>query len=150
MDKKEIKRRLHERCLDLHMTKVKRLETAVEEAENSANDYGPQSDIYDSQKMQMIIDRDMYASQLQNEMSLLETLYKIDPLITNTKVEFGCVVETDSQKLYVAIGLGKVTIDAGEFYVISTKVPIYDAIKGKQKGDTFEFRGIQQIIRDIY
>lgn len=150
MDKRIIKKRLLEQCLELVQKKIGHLEMAMAEAESSANEYGPQSDIYDSQIMQIIGDRDMYAGQLKTEMDMLETLYKIDVNTTHDEVEFGSIVETESQKIFIAIGLGKLTIENTVYYAISTKVPFYLAMKGRRKGDAFEFRGNKFTILDIY
>jgi hypothetical protein len=150
MDKQLLKKRLYERCLEIHRQKILTLETAMKDAEESANAYGHQSDIYDSQIMEMIGSRDMYAAQLRSELNHLETLYKIDPTISSKQVGFGCVVETDLQKVFVSIGLGKVTIENDHYFAISTKVPFFEAMKGKSKGDVFDFRGTKVRILDVY
>jgi hypothetical protein len=98
MDKQLLKNRLFDRCMEIHRQRIINLETAMKDAEESANQYGPQSDIFDSQIMEMIRSRDMYASQLSLELGHLETLHKIDPTVRCDKVEFGSVVETELQK----------------------------------------------------
>jgi hypothetical protein len=150
MDKQLLKNRLFERCLEIHRQRIVNLETAMKDAEESANQYGPQSDIFDSQIMEMIRSRDMYASQLSMELGHLETLHKIDPTIRSIKVEFGSVVETELQKVFVSIGLGKVLIENDQYFAISTKVPFFEAMKGKTKGAVFEFRGKNIRILDIF
>jgi hypothetical protein len=150
MDKQFIKKRLYDRCLEIYRQKIQILETAIRDAEESANQYGPQSDIYDSQIMEMIGSRDMYAAQLNSELSHLETLHKIDPTIRSEKVGFGSVVETDLQKVFISVGLGKIIIENGQYFAISTRVPFYEAMKGKSKGDIFEFRGNNVRILDVY
>jgi transcription elongation GreA/GreB family factor len=150
MDKQLLKNRLFERCLEIHRQRIVNLETAMKDAEESANQYGPQSDIFDSQIMEMIRSRDMYATQLSMELVHLETLHKIDPTIRSNKVEFGSVVETELQKVFVSIGLGKVLIENDQYFAISTKVPFFEAMKGKTKGEVFEFRGKNIRILDIF
>ncbi|MFU8844507.1 MAG: hypothetical protein ACNA7V_11945 [Bacteroidales bacterium] len=150
MDKQLLKKRLFDKCLEIHRQKILNLETAMKDAEESANQYGHQSDIYDSQIMEMIGSRDMYAAQLRSELEHLETLHKVDPTIRNKQVGFGSVVETDLQKVFVSIGLGKVIIENDQYFAISTRVPFFEAMKGKSKGDVFEFRGTKVRILDIY
>lgn len=150
MDKQLLKNRLFDRCLEIHRQRIVNLETAMKDAEESVNQYGPQSDIFDSQIMEMIRSRDMYASQLNMELGHLETLHKIDPTIKSNKVEFGSVVETELQKVFVSIGLGKVLIENDQYFAISTKVPFFEAMKGKSKGEVFEFRGKNIRILDVF
>jgi len=150
MDNRILKEKIYEKCLEGHLEKVKHLENAMEEAEKSAHDYGQQSDVFDSHRMQLIGKRDMYAQQLTRELELLETLHKIDITINHDAVSFGSMVITNMQKVFVSIGLGKITFENETFYAISLQVPFYQAMKGLKKGDEFEFRGKKIKILDLF
>jgi hypothetical protein len=150
MDNRILKEKIYEKCHEVHMNKIKNLESAMQDAEKSAHDYGQQSDIFDSHRMQLIGKRDMYAQQLITEMDLLETLHKIDITINHKIVSFGSVVITNMQKVFVSIGLGKITIENDTFYAISLQVPFYQAMRGLKKGDEFEFRGKKIKILDLF
>ena len=132
------------------MEKIKHLETAMQEAEKSAHDYGKQSDVFDSHRMQLIGKRDMYAQQLKTEMEALETLHKIDLSLNHKFVEFGSVVITNNQKVFVSIGAGKISIENENYYAISLQVPFFKAMKGLKKGDEFEFRDNKLKILEVY
>ena len=132
------------------MDKIRHLESAMEEADKMAHEYEQSSDDADSHKMELIGSRDMYAKQLQTEMDLLETLNKVDFNQDHRVVEFGSVVITDMQKVFISIGLGKVNVDNDTFYAISLQVPFYQAMKGLKKGDTFDFRGRKVKIIDLF
>lgn len=134
----------------MHLEKIKHLENAMEEAEKMAHDYEQPSDDLDSHKMELIGSRDMYAKQLQVEMDLMETLNKIDLNLDHEKIEFGSVVITDMQKVFISIGIGKVAVDNDVYYAISLQVPFYQAMKGLKKGDTFDFRGKTVKILDVF
>ncbi|MCD4682343.1 MAG: hypothetical protein K8R86_03585, partial [Bacteroidales bacterium] len=105
---------------------------------------------FDSHRMQLIGKRDMYAHQLKTEMDLLETLYKIDISVNYDNVAFGSVVITNLQKIFVSIGLGKITIENDTFFAISLQVPFFQAMKGLKKGDEFEFRGKKIKIMEVF
>ena len=107
----------------MHLEKIRHLESAMQEAENTANEYEHTGDDSDSHKMELIGNRDMYAKQLQVEMDLLETITKIDLNVDRDVVEFGSVVVTDMQKVFIAIGLGKITLENDTYYAISLQVP---------------------------
>lgn len=150
MDTQLLKRNLLERCKEIQGEKIQHLELAMQEAEKSAHELGQVSDMFDAQRMQLIGSRDMYAGQLKGELELLETLYKIEYAVSRKKVEFGSLVLTDMQNVFISIGLGKVTLNDEVFYAISTKVPFYQAMQGLKKGQTFDFRGKQIKILDVF
>jgi transcription elongation GreA/GreB family factor len=136
--------------MEIHLEKIRHLESAMQEAEMTANEYEHQNDDSDSHKMELIGNRDMYAKQLQAEMDMLETISKIDLNADHDKVEFGSVVITDMQKVFIAIGLGKLSIENDVYYAISLQVPFYHAMKGLKKGDVFDFRGQKVKILDVF
>lgn len=150
MNNKLRKEELYNKCLEIHMEKIKHLETAMQESEKSAHGYGKQSDAFDAHRMQLIGNRDMYAQQLKTEMKALETLHKIDLSINHKTVEFGSVVVTNLQKVFVSIGVGKVTLENDTYYAISLQVPFFLSMKGLKKGDEFEFRGNKLNILEVF
>ncbi len=150
MDNTLIRKQIFGKCLEMHMEKVRHLEAAMDEAEKMANEYEQSSDDADSHKMELIGSRDMYAKQLQAEMDLLETLNKVDITQEHKVVEFGSVVVTDMQKVFISIGIGKVLVDNDTYYAISLQVPFYQSMKGLKKGDTFDFRGKKVKILNVF
>jgi hypothetical protein len=150
MDKTLLRKQLFTKCMELHMEKIRHLDAAMEEAEKTAHEYDEPSDDSDTHKMELIVNRDMYAKQLQMEMDMLETLNKMDITVNHGQVEFGSVVVTDMQKVFISIGIGKVEVGKDTFYAISLQVPFYQAMKGLKKGDTFDFRGRKVKILDVF
>lgn len=150
MNNKIRKEELLNKCLEIHMKKIKHLETAMDEAEKSAHGYGKQSDVFDSHRMQLIGNRDMYAQQLKTEMEALATLHKIDLSINHKTVEFGSVVITNKQKVFVSIGAGKIDIENETYYAISLQVPFFKSMKGLKQGDEFEFRENKLKILEVF
>lgn len=150
MNNRILKGEIYNKCLDVHMEKINHIETAMQEAEKSAHDYGKQSDVFDSHRMQLIGKRDMYAHQLKTELEVLETLYKIDLSINHKSVEFGSIVITNNQKVFVSIGAGKIPVENETYFAISLQVPFFQAMKGLKKGDEFEFRGNKIKILEVF
>ncbi len=145
-----IRKQLYDRCIEMHMEKIRHLEAAMDEAEKTAHEYDEPSDDSDTHKIDMINSRDMYAKQLKMEMDLLETLNKVDINQDHNRVEFGSVVITELQKVFVSIGIGKIQVENDTYYAISLQVPFYQAMKGLKKGDTFDFRGQRLKILDVF
>ena len=68
----------------------------------------------------------------------------------HNSVTIGSVVETDIKRFYVSVGLEEFDVEEAEFFGLSTRAPIYSAMIGKKKGDSFTFRGKEHKIQDLY
>ena len=93
---------------------------------------------------------ELYAKQLDKAKIVINTLHKIPLDRKITTVEFGAIVITNKQDLFISAGLGKIVIDAKEFYAVSAVVPIFKALKGKQKGEEINFNGTTYSITEVY
>lgn len=126
------------------------LKDVMDEAQNAANDYGLPKDRYDSFRTQLLRKRDMFAQQLVKANEQLDTLNKINPEKELDKVEFGSIVITNKQMMFVSIGLGKIEVDEQIYYAISPTVPIFNAMRDKKKGEEFVFNSSKFIIKDLF
>jgi hypothetical protein len=97
----------------------------------------------------MMRKRDMYVQQYKAALDQLDILKKIDPEKLLTKVEFGAIVITDKQKLFIACGLGKVKAGKNSYYAISPMVPFYASIEGLSEGDIYTFRDTSGKILEV-
>jgi len=150
MNKLEIKKKLFDACMSHQIEVVENLKDLMSDAQQSANDYGMPKDRYDSYRMQILRKRDMYGQQLEKALEEISILKKINISTENIEVGFGSVVFTDDQKLFISISLGKIEIEKETYYAVSVKVPFYEVIKGKKKGSTFEFRGKENQILEVF
>ncbi len=144
-----IKETLLNICKENQLESIKNLKLTMDEAQKSANDYGAPKDRYDAYRTQMMRKRDMMAQQLQKANEQFELLDRIDGEKEYDKVEFGALVITDKQKLFVSVSLGKITVESEDYYAISPAVPVYQAMEGKKAGEEFEFRGNTMKIVEI-
>jgi hypothetical protein len=150
MEKIEIKTALINACRAKLLETIANLEAAMADAQQQANDYGPPRDRYDAFRTQLMRRRDMMAQQMVKEMNELKALDRLDPKKLLEKVEFGAIVLTKDQNYFISIGLGKIEIGASDYYTISPMVPICQAISGKKKNETAEFRGNKILILDVF
>lgn len=125
-------------------------EHSVREAQQMANEYGPPKDRYDGFRMQLLRKRDLMAEQLQRSLDDLEAVKRIGVKRENPSVSLGAMVITETQKLFIATGLGKIEADGEKWHVISTSAPIVSIIQGLHKGDTFEFQGKKIRILEVF
>ena len=155
MENKGLKAEILNVCKQIQKQTIDRLSSTVEDSQKSANEYGCPRDRYDAFRAQLLRQRDMFAQQLQKAVEQLDTLNRISPEKKLDKVEFGAVVTTNKNKLFISIGLGKIVIpfsnhEKVEYYSVSPIVPIYKAMEGKRVGDGFVFNGQKYIIENIF
>jgi len=146
----EFKAKIVNHSRELQMKAIANLKAEVNEAQKSANDYGAPKDRYDSFRTQMLRKRDMFAKQLLKAEEQLSALNKIPLDKPIQSVEFGSIVITDKQKLFVSVGLGKMEVEGQTIFAISPIVPIVNALRGKTKGETIVFNGRKINIMEVY
>ncbi|MEI6749574.1 MAG: hypothetical protein ACOYMF_11125 [Bacteroidales bacterium] len=149
MDNLAFKKKLLEHCIQLKLANAENISAAMDEAQQSANEYGSPKDRYDSFRAQMLAKHDMFAQQLQTVKSELLLLQRIDGTRFVDIVGFGALVFLDDQIVFVSVGLGKVEFEGSTCYAVSLNVPLCKAMNGLKKGDSFDFRGKKMEILDI-
>jgi transcription elongation GreA/GreB family factor len=145
----EIKRKLRTRCKEQLDAMASDFRKEMEDAQQSANEYGAPKDRYDAYRTQLLRKRDMFGQQLAKLNVQLDVLDKIDPDRKCKVVEFGALVVTSRQKLFIATGLGKIELEGETYYAISAAVPIFKAMEGKRAGDEFVFNDQKTTIVEI-
>lgn len=145
-----IKQRVLDACFEQQKKVMQNLKVVMEEVADSAEEYGLPKDLYDSYRNQMMSKRDMFAQQLQKIQEQVDILRRVDMTRTYNSARFGAIVVTETQRIFIAAGLGKVNADGVEYFVISALVPFYGAIDGKKAGDTFDFRGKKEKIVEVF
>ena len=100
-----IKEALLARCIALKEETEANIMAAMEDAQQSANDYGAPRDRYDSFRAQMMRKRDMLAQQLAVVKEDIRILRQMKPGVVSAKVEHGALVKLNSQTLYIQISL---------------------------------------------
>jgi len=144
-----IKEALLARCIALKEENEAYIMAAMDDAQQSANDYGAPRDRYDSFRAQMMRKRDMLAQQLAAVKEDIRILRQMKPSVVSTKVEHGALVKLNSQTLYIAAGIGKIDLDGVTYYVVSPVVPLVATMQHLKAGDTFSFRGTTMQVLEI-
>lgn len=83
------------------------------------------------------------------ELDILQIL-SLSPDITHHHVTLGAIVITNHYTFFISASLEKIIIDSHVYIGISTHSPIYKAMEGKTKGETFLFDNIHYKIKDIF
>jgi hypothetical protein len=149
MDNLTFKKELLEHCIRLKIANAENISAAMNEAQQSANEYGSPKDRYDSFRAQMLAKHDMFAQQLQTVQAELVLLQRIDGARLANNVGFGALVFLYDQIVFISVGLGKVEFGGLTCFAVSLQVPLCQAMNGLKKGDSFVFRGKTMKILDI-
>ncbi len=144
-----VKEKLHARCVEIKEETESNILSAMNDAQQSANEYGAPKDRYDSFRAQLMRKRDMLAQQLSVVEDEIRFLRQLKPDVVKTKVEPGALIKLSTQTLYIVAGIGKVVIENEIYYAVSPVVPLVVAMKGLKAGDSFSFRGQSMKIVEI-
>jgi transcription elongation GreA/GreB family factor len=110
-------------------------------AQQAANEEGKSSagDKYETGRAMMQIERDKAAQQLDEALKLKSITDQISIDAVSGKVILGSLVITNSKKIFVSIGMGKMMLDGEEFLVVAPSSPLGKALMGLKEHDEILF-----------
>jgi len=146
---KELKQKLLNRCMEIQAEVIKQLDQEIADAQKMANDYGQPKDRYDAFRTKMMRQIELYAKQRDKATVVMNTLRMIPTDKCYEEVEFGALVHTTKQKIFVSAGIGKIEVDGEVYYAISPQVPIFNVLRGKKKNESVIFNGSNLTISEI-
>ena len=136
-----IKEQLYRKCQEFVNRKIDAAQGGIDELQESANMETKSSvgDKYETNRAMIHIEREKYSAQLLESQKMQKVISQINPEKTDQKVELGSLVLTNVGNYYVCIAAGKVKLEGKDYFIISQASPIGQQLKGKKKGDTFNF-----------
>lgn len=131
-------------CLHLLDQRISTARTAMEVAQESANNQEKSSagDKYETSRAMGQIDRDMNARQLEqaiNERRFLESILT-DKI--QTTILPGSLFELDGKLFFAGAGLGNMTVEEQQIIAVSVRSPLFLSSKDKKTGDKVLVNGI--------
>ena len=103
----------------------------------------------DSGNSKLLDDLEKNMSYLNEAQKTKEKLQLIKPNLVSDFVVLGSLVKTDSISFFLAISIGKVTLEDEDYYIISIQSPIGQLLKTKKKGDQIEFNSKLYKIKEV-
>lgn len=150
MDKLELKKKIIETCIQTLENSVQTVRDSIDELIQTASDYEGDHDLFDPFKGEMMKKKDMQVKHLENYLDNIKLIKKADPNRISEKVEFGSVVITDKQKMFIAVALGKIEVNNEFYFAISTQVPVFKAMQDLKVGESFTINNNQFTIKDVF
>ncbi|WP_440120303.1 3-oxoacyl-ACP synthase [Tenacibaculum sp. Ill] len=153
MGKINIKEELYKQC-ELYVNK--RLQTVEEtitshqkalqsETKSSAGDK------HETGRAMLQLEMEKASQQLSGIAQMKETLAKINTDTTSKVAHLGSVVTTTSTiNYFISVSVGLLIVKEKKYFAISPSSPIGRLILGKKEGESFEFNGAKNIIKEIF
>jgi transcription elongation GreA/GreB family factor len=139
MNKKEVYEALvkliQERGAEMQLAWNELMESNKQEGKSSAGDK------HETAAAQVHLELEKMGKQMQEHNRKCEELERFNPskVESNLQIRSGSLVETSAGWFYIITSLGKLTLETGDFYIISAASPIGSALLGKQTGEVFHW-----------
>ncbi|AHM63303.1 hypothetical protein D770_25290 [Flammeovirgaceae bacterium 311] len=136
-----LKKDLHELCLQQINQRITTAKEAMDAAQAAANAEGKSSagDKYETGRAMMQLERDQHARLLAEALKLKQALDNLDVTRQHDQVQAGSLLRTDMGNFYIAVSLGKLTLEGQEYMAISPVTPLAGSLMGLHSGDAAVF-----------
>jgi len=118
------------------------IESKLSDTKSSAGDK------FETSRERLQAEEDRINAVLMNSKKLEVQLKRLNKSPCN-KVEAGAIIITDKANYFIAIGLGKISIDNTNYYTMSPNAPLSKVMWNKQSGDSFVLNNNTQRIIEI-
>ena len=136
-----LKQQLLAECKRYVASRIATANQSMVNAQEAANEEGKSSvgDKYETGRAMMQIERDKAAQQLDEAFKLKNIIDHISIEAVSGKIMLGSLVITNSKKIFISIGMGKMTLDGEEFLVVAPASPLGKALMGLKANDEIVF-----------
>lgn len=107
-------------------------------------------DKYETGRAMMQIEIDKFENQLQKTRVLQKELERINLDRTFNEAVMGSLVQTNTDFIFISIGLGRIVLNGQNYITISQASPLGQAIYNKKKGEKFSLNGRENDILGIW
>jgi hypothetical protein len=97
-------------------------------------------------EMRLLEEQLEFASHEWEELVRIES-YHDDP---HDKVEFGSVVVTDRRTFFVSASIEEFKVGDYVLFGLSVHTPLYKAMKGRRRGESFQYGGTTYFIKGVF
>ena len=139
----KLKTRVHELCIQLVKDKIKLIDDLYLSNQNALDSSTKSSagDKHETSRAMIHLDQEKLSSQLLELNKSLRILSQID-IVEHSSVNMGSLFRTDHSIFYISIGLGKVSFNGTDIFIMSPASPLSQRLIGLNQHDSIEFNGI--------
>lgn len=102
---------------------------------------------------EVALNADRLADQLRFANEEMKILYDMLPACgsIHSQVQLGSVVVTDKGTFFISASIERFEVGGLKVFGLSAKSPLFKAMQGKRKGDTFTYNGMQTYrIKEVF
>ena len=138
-----LKTRVHELCIQVVKDKIKLIDNLYLSNQNALDSSTKSSagDKHETSRAMIHLDQEKLSSQLLELNKSLRILSQIN-IVEHSSVNMGSLFITDHSIFYISIGLGKVSLNDIDVFVMSPLSPLSQKLIGLKQHDSVEFNGI--------
>lgn len=153
-EKKQLRAKLVDACIVKQLALIndfKERINSLTEAEGLGNEehYDSTDQITNSQKAIEINALNELLEFATSELELLEII-KSTQHMERDRPALGAIIDTNRGTFFISASLEQFVVAGTKFIGLSTKSPLYSAMDGKKKGNSFSFKGNHYKIKDIF
>lgn len=141
-EKLETKREVFKTLLEIKKKQYNEIKKFQEEQLSSINDADlDRSEMIESQTENMMREMRVESASLDHLKEEINYLEDYNSFMDRDTVGPSTIVKTTKANYVVSVAEKSFTVQGDEYYGISTKSPVYQALKDKKEGDEVEFNG---------
>ncbi|MEO5893633.1 MAG: hypothetical protein ABIQ31_25490 [Ferruginibacter sp.] len=151
-EKAGLKKRLLDKCVQLIEARIASAAEAIANAQAAANaeEKSSAGDKYETSRAMSHLEKDMHSRQLAVNREELAALLSINFSRKYSSVAAGSFVSCAHCSFFIAAGLGKMTFEGEDVYVISPVAPLAKLLLKKEAGDIIKFNKTDLVINSIF
>jgi transcription elongation GreA/GreB family factor len=132
---------LKEKCISILQDRIAGLIAAMANAQAAANEETKSSvgDKYETARAMNQLEKDMLARQLAENRKELAAMMEVDITGDHDTVRAGSFIRCTDMDFFILGGLGKMSVEGTNVFVISPNAPLAISVMGKKKGDAIQF-----------
>jgi transcription elongation GreA/GreB family factor len=147
----EVKKKLISFCRDWVAERISVAQIAMDNAQAAANEEGKSSagDKYETGRAMMQIERDKAAQQLEEARKLKQIVDGLNEAAHTDMVRLGSIVQTKRYQFFIAISIGKISMDGVDYLFVSPQSPVGKSLLNKKRGEHILFNQTEEQIHRI-
>lgn len=147
-----IKKQLFTKCAEYAQKRLDTVKEAIDTLKEAADEETKNvtGDKYETGRAMLQLEMENYSKQLAEARKLKEQMDRITPNSICYSIESGCLAFTDQGTYYVAISVGKITLDGKDYFAVAPSSPIGEKMLSKKAGDEVELNGRKFKITKVY
>lgn len=146
-----LKEAVYKACIQLLNDRIQEMQNTLDELSDGAkNDMKSSAgDKHETARAMMQLEQEKIGKQLNEALKQKAVLDKIDITQQSKQIIKGSLVKTKNMYLFIAVALGKFTVNKIDVVVLSPESPLGLKLMGLKKGDIAEINSVKYLIESV-